>query len=176
MTVEKRTIRSDIPGSESYDQVGSGDMQKLTVGVGISLNGEITSCEHLVVEGEVKASLKDARRVDIMHSGQVKGEIQVENAEISGYFEGDLTVYGCLIIRASACVVGNVNYGSLRVEPGAKIIGTMSVLQADEMVVSQPEERVEHIQQDNRHSVTPLYEDEETAGVVDETNLKAFAG
>lgn len=182
MPIEKRTIRSDIPGSDSYDQSsGQQDMQKLTVGVGISLSGEISACQHLVVEGRVTASLRDAQRMDIMPSGEMKGEVEIENAEISGYFEGDLTVFGQLVVRETACVVGNIQYGSLCVDPGARIVGTMSVMQAAEqqqMPVSQ--DREEMIRQDNMveasEKVTPLYDGEQAAEQVDDTSMKAFAG
>lgn len=75
----------------------------------------------------MQAALKDGKRMDIMPSGHVKGEITVEEAEISGHFEGTLKVRGRLVIRGSASVIGTVEYGSLRVEPGAAIVGTMTV-------------------------------------------------
>jgi len=128
MAVEKRTIRSDIPGSDTYEQsISRSEGNRLIVGEGISLSGEIGSCEHLIVEGYVQAALKGGKRMDIMPSGHVKGEIAVEDAEISGHFEGTLKVRGRLVIRSSASVIGTVEYGSLRVEPGAAIVGTMTV-------------------------------------------------
>ncbi|TNE31803.1 MAG: polymer-forming cytoskeletal protein [Alphaproteobacteria bacterium] len=132
MAVEKRTIRSDIPGSDTYEQsVARSEGKRLIVGEGISLSGEIGACEHLVVEGYVQAALRDGKRMDIMPSGHVKGEITVEDAEISGHFEGVLNVRGRLVIRGSATVIGTVEYGSLRVEPGAAIVGTMTVQQVE---------------------------------------------
>ncbi|TVQ84879.1 MAG: polymer-forming cytoskeletal protein [Micavibrio sp.] len=131
MAVEKRTIRSDIPGSDSYEQnMARRDGQRLVVGGGISLSGEIGACEHLVVEGYVQASLKSARRMDVMPTGHMKGDVEIDEAEISGHFEGTLKVRGTLVIRSGACVVGTIEYGSLRVEPGASIIGSLSVMAA----------------------------------------------
>ena len=129
MAVEKRTIRSDIPGGDSYmEQMSSQDEKKLTVGRGISLSGEITSCDHLVVEGYLEASIKNALRVDINPSGHFNGQIEVEDAEIYGYFEGDIIVRNRLIIHSGACVSGNLQYGALQVETGAVIIGNISML------------------------------------------------
>ncbi len=135
MTVEKRTIRSDIPGSELYmEQIDAQDERKLTVGRGISLSGEITSCDHLIVEGYIEASIKNALKVDIRAGGHFNGKIEVQNAEIYGYFEGDITVTEQLTIYSGACVRGNLQYGSLQVEDGAMIVGNLSVLQKENMV------------------------------------------
>ena len=107
---------------------GETDHKKLIVGREIILNGEIRTCDFLVVEGRVEAVLNDCRQIDIASSGQFKGSADIESADISGRFDGDLTVHGRLTVRATGRVFGKVKYGQLEVERGGIISGTVESL------------------------------------------------
>ena len=104
------------------------ESKKLIVGRDISLNGEIRTCDLLVVEGKVEASLTDCRAMEIAQSGQVKGTATVETAEISGDYSGELTVQGRLFVRATGRVQGKVRYHELEVERGGAISGSLETL------------------------------------------------
>jgi len=116
--------RRDAPSQSRSDS----ESKKLIVGRDISLNGEIRTCDLLVVEGKVEASLTDCRAMEIAQSGQVKGTATVESAEISGEYSGELTVQGRLFVRATGRVQGKVRYHELEVERGGAISGTMETL------------------------------------------------
>ena len=103
--------------------------QKLIVGQGISLSGEITACDRLVVEGKVKVVLNKTRAIEITETGAfTDGKAEVEEAEISGIYEGELTVRGRLLIRATGKVDGTIRYGELEVERGGKLGGSLALL------------------------------------------------
>ncbi|HET6160103.1 MAG TPA: polymer-forming cytoskeletal protein [Dongiaceae bacterium] len=112
----------------SAPRAGETDHKKLIVGREIILNGEIRTCDFLVVEGRVEAVLNDCRQIDIASSGQFKGSADIESADISGRFDGDLTVHGRLTVRATGRVFGKVKYGQLEVERGGIISGTVESL------------------------------------------------
>lgn len=95
----------------------------LTVGRDISLTGEIAMCEKLFVEGRVEASLSDASSIEIARGGMFKGTADVNEAHISGLFEGKLTARSRLIIHATGKVTGEVRYGELEIERGGEISG-----------------------------------------------------
>lgn len=120
------TQRRDQPASAP--RAGETDHKKLIVGREIILNGEIRTCDFLVVEGRVEAVLNDCRQIDIASSGQFKGSADIESADISGRFDGDLTVHGRLTVRATGRVFGKVKYGQLEVERGGIISGTVESL------------------------------------------------
>lgn len=101
--------------------------RKLIVGREIVLSGQITSCERLIVEGRVEASLSESRFVDIAESGVFKGMAEIENAEIAGTFEGTLNVREKLWIRATGKVSGTVRYGRIEIEEGGQIAGEIQV-------------------------------------------------
>ncbi len=90
-----------------------------------ALNGEINSCDLLVVEGKVEATMNECREIEITETGTVKiiGEVEFERADISGVFEGDLAAREHVVVRATGRVDGKVSYGELEIERGGQIIG-----------------------------------------------------
>jgi cytoskeletal protein CcmA (bactofilin family) len=118
----------------SRDRAASGptesapaESKKLIVGREIVLSGQITSCERLVVEGRVEASLTETRMIEIAESGHFKGSAEIESADIAGRYEGTLTVRERLFIRSTGKVNGKVTYGQIEIEPGGEIAGEIHV-------------------------------------------------
>jgi cytoskeletal protein CcmA (bactofilin family) len=115
------------PVPVSAQRGDSTEGRKLIVGREIVLSGQITSCERLIVEGRVEASLSDSRFVDIAESGVFKGIAEIENAEIAGTFEGTLNVRQKLWIRSTGKVTGTVCYGRIEIEEGGQLAGEVKV-------------------------------------------------
>jgi len=103
------------------------DGRKLIVGDGLSLSGEITSCDILVVAGKVEAKLTDGKLLEINESGQFRGSVEIENADIAGRYDGQLVVHGRLTVRSTGRISGMVKYGELEVSAGGQIIGELQV-------------------------------------------------
>ena len=110
-------------GSGNTTQKREVETRKLIVGREISLSGEITACDRLVVEGSVEANLANCRDIDIAESGLFKGSASIDDAEVRGRFEGTLNVRRRLLIRATGKVTGNVRYGQIEIECGGQISG-----------------------------------------------------
>jgi cytoskeletal protein CcmA (bactofilin family) len=136
-------VRHDIPRRTSdspppprrFDRLrpGESESKKLTVGRDICLKGEITSCDKLIVEGRVEVALEDARAIEIAPTGFFKGSAAVEEADISGLYEGELVARELLTVRAGGRINGTVRYGRIVIEAGGEISGDMRALsQADE--------------------------------------------
>ena len=101
---------------------------KLVVGHDIKIKGvEISDCDTLVVEGRVEATL-DSRVLEIAEHGVFQGTIAVDQAEIRGRFEGEITVRKQLIVHGTGKVSGKVRYAKIRIEEGAEIAGDLAVL------------------------------------------------
>lgn len=105
----------------------SAHSKTLTVGRDIVLSGQISACEKLVVEGRVEASLTDSKSIEIAESGTFKGSVEIDEAEISGEFDGSLVVRQRLFVRATGKVKGKVRYGELEVERGGQVSGDVQV-------------------------------------------------
>jgi cytoskeletal protein CcmA (bactofilin family) len=116
------------PGRTDRGRPGQREGNKLTVGRDIRLKGEIAACDRLVVEGRVEASLTDARVIDVTPTGYYKGDAQVDEADISGHFEGQLIARDKLTVRANGRISGSIRYGSIVIESGGEISGDMQTL------------------------------------------------
>ena len=101
---------------------------KLVVGPEIKIKGvEISDCDTLVVEGRIEATL-DSRVLEITSHGVFQGTIAVDQAEIHGRFEGELTVRKQLVIHATGKVSGKIRYAKIKVEEGAELSGTIEMM------------------------------------------------
>lgn len=118
------------PGLGLPGQAAADNSRKLVVGREISLAGEIKACEKLVVEGRVEADLKDCRMLHIAQSGLYRGGALVQQAEIGGRFEGDLTVTGLLKLQPTGRITGTLRYGEIEIARGGKIAGTVEEIEA----------------------------------------------
>ena len=124
------------PGATTYGQQSASTSndpaagRKLYIGQGITLSGEIESCDHLVVEGTVEAALKGASVLEIAEAGAYFGTVDIDEATIAGRFEGDLTVRGRLTIKASGSITGAITYKELAIEAGATLDGKVTPLEA----------------------------------------------
>jgi cytoskeletal protein CcmA (bactofilin family) len=118
---------SAAPSSARAAEPATG--KRLIVGEGLSLSGDITSCDLLVVEGSVQVTLNDTRAIEISETGRfTNGKAAVEEATISGVYEGELTVRGRLLVRGTGRVDGKIRYGELEVERGGRISGSIEIL------------------------------------------------
>ena len=131
----------DIPNSPrrlERPRPGEAESKKLIVGRKIRLSGEITACDKLVVEGQVEASLSDARVIEVAPTGYFKGDAQVNEADISGRYEGELIAKDKLIVRSSGRISGSIRYGRIVIESGGEISGDMRALSPDEAEEAEP--------------------------------------
>jgi cytoskeletal protein CcmA (bactofilin family) len=115
--------------------------KRLIVGQGIQLRGEITACDRLVVEGEVEVMLNETRVLEIRPSGRFAGGCEVEEAVVSGIYEGDLVVRGRLTVREGGRVAGSISYGEIELERGAQISGELSMRETKATSAAAPSDR-----------------------------------
>jgi cytoskeletal protein CcmA (bactofilin family) len=106
----------------------TGERRTLVVGRGITVQGTIQDAERLVVEGSVEASSLNATELQIAQGGVLKGQVEVEDAEISGMMDGILTVKGSLMLHATGQVIGEARCRRLQVEDGGQLSGKISML------------------------------------------------
>ncbi len=122
---------SSIPNRHNHlehPHQSEADSKRLVVGKNIRLCGEISACEHLVVEGYVEVTLNNACLLEVASSGVFKGSAQVDEAIISGQIDGDLTVNKKLTVLSSGKISGSVRYGSIIIEAGGEVSGDMKAL------------------------------------------------
>ena len=122
--VPHRLVSSHANAPADMPQDFGSDSKRLTVGKDMSLKGaEISDCDRLVIEGTIDGNLVSGCYLEIDFGGVFYGTAVVDNAEIAGTFDGELTVHNRLSIHASGHVRGKIRYGQLEVERGGQING-----------------------------------------------------
>lgn len=103
----------------------------LVIGREIEVKGEINSCQTLVVEGRLEAAV-EVGSLQLAEDGLFNGSAVINQADIAGRFQGELTVRGELLLRPSARVDGKIRYGRIVIEGGGEISGDVKVLPPEE--------------------------------------------
>ena len=116
-------ITSTGPAVES--RANGVDRRTLIIGQGTSLTGEVGSCDRLIVEGSIQATLHKCQHVIIAETGLFNGRSSTENADVRGRFEGELVVRKRLLIRRGGHVSGMITYAEIEIEAGGTISGTI---------------------------------------------------
>ena len=129
-------VRPGVPAPAAMQARGPAtanttERRTLIVGRGISLQGTVADAERLVVEGTVESQMIQAAELSVAQTGVFRGEVQVEDAEIAGLFDGTVTARGSLTIRSTGKVKGMARYKKLTVEEGGQIVGSMEFLQGE---------------------------------------------
>lgn len=117
-------------GSSSSAGNASNKGRRLLISEGITMSGEIESCDYVLVEGTLEAALKGASVLEVAETGVFYGAVEIDEATIAGRFEGDITVNGRLTVTATGSITGSISYKELAIEAGATVDGKLSPLSA----------------------------------------------
>jgi cytoskeletal protein CcmA (bactofilin family) len=82
------------------------------------------------VHGTVEVSIRHALELIIADSGVFRGEAEIEEADISGTFDGSVTATSRLVIRSTGKVTGTIRCHRLMVEEGAQVSGKIEMIPA----------------------------------------------
>ncbi|MEI7803977.1 MAG: polymer-forming cytoskeletal protein [Hyphomicrobiales bacterium] len=95
------------------------------IGEGVTVKGEISVPDIIVVDGTVEGDLT-ARSIRVGPSGIIKGNIVSTDADVHGSISEKLEVKQLLIVRATGRIDGNISYGEVQIEKGAVISGAFA--------------------------------------------------
>lgn len=109
---------------------GKAEERRLTIARDIIIEGSIKGCARLTVEGEAKVVLEGCRTLEVTETGTFRGKATVEAAEVRGVVDGELTVEGRLLIKASGKVSGTIRYVDVQIEPGGRLSGNVDTIEA----------------------------------------------
>ncbi len=121
-------IHHGRPLPRSQASVGAQDSTRLNIGSAIKMKADIEACGAIQVDGHLEATAH-CRELKVSTSGSLIGDLTVENADISGHFEGSLTVTDTLIVRTTGSVSGTIKYNSVAIESGGNISGAIHRLE-----------------------------------------------
>ncbi|MCG2429996.1 bactofilin family protein [Aequorivita xiaoshiensis] len=109
MFPEKKAKKNNVEPSTAQNRISEGT----------TLKGDISSSGFFRIDGSIEGNVNTPSKVVLGKTGEIKGTLSCENADLEGKFEGSLQVTGTLTLRSTALVEGEIVVGKLSVEPGA---------------------------------------------------------
>lgn len=98
--------------------------ERATIGPSISIRGEVTGDEDLLIQGRVDGSVDlKQHAVTVGPEGKVKAGIVARVVVVEGTVEGNLRADEQVILRSSASVQGDITSPRLVLEDGARFRG-----------------------------------------------------
>ena len=99
---------------------------KVVIGHGVSINGEIKKADEVQIDGEADVTMKTDNLV-VGVTGNCKGDIETDNADIWGEFDGDIKASGTLTIQEQGKISGKIEYQNLQIKLGGQISGDIKL-------------------------------------------------
>ena len=110
---------------------------KAIIGNGVKLKGEITDADEVQIDGSADITVS-ADNLIVGSTGNLKGTIQADNADVWGNVDGDLKISGTLTIQEQGSVSGSVEYQNLQIKLGGKIKGDVKVSEKVKKITDAP--------------------------------------
>lgn len=98
--------------------------ERATIGRSISINGQVSGDEDLLIQGRVDGSVNlKQHAVTVGPEGEIKADITARIITIEGRVEGNLHAQDQVMLRGSAVVEGNITAPRVVLEDGARFRG-----------------------------------------------------
>ena len=99
---------------------------KVIIGNGVKIKGEITDADEVQIDGQADVTMITDNLV-VGGSGNLKGTITSQNADVWGKLDGEVKVEGTLTVQEQGSVSGSIEYQNLQIKLGGRIIGDLKV-------------------------------------------------
>ena len=102
-------------------------MASTVIGAGITIEGEITSDDEVVVQGTVRGKLVSKEAVTIEHGASVEADVTGSTLTVSGTLTGNASATDRVDLQTGAKVVGNVKAARITIADGAQFKGNVDM-------------------------------------------------
>ena len=102
-------------------------MASTVISAGITVEGEITSDEDVVVHGTLRGKLVAKDAVTVEHGGAVEADITGGPVAVAGTVTGDILSSDRVDLQNGAKVVGNVKATRITIADGAQFKGNVDM-------------------------------------------------
>ncbi len=102
-------------------------MANTVIGSTVTIEGEITSDEALVVQGTVKGKVNLSKSVYVENSATVEADIEAESVEVDGTVVGNIEATTRVEIKADGTMTGDVKSPRILIADGARFKGSIDM-------------------------------------------------
>lgn len=104
------------------------EREAATIGPSISIRGDVSGDEDLVVQGQVEGTVTlKQNNVTVGKEGRIKANVHARVIEIEGQVEGDLRGDEQVVVRRSGNIRGNVVAPRVTLEDGCRFKGSIDM-------------------------------------------------
>ena len=123
---EFNEYQSDTTKISSNNPKSIGGHAKAVIGNGVTVKGEITDADEVQIDGSADVVMSTDNLV-IGGTGDLKGVITSQNADVWGKLDGEVKISGTLTIQEQGSVSGSIEYENLQIKLGGKLKGDVKV-------------------------------------------------
>lgn len=109
------------------------------IGKGTEIVGDIVSTGDIRIDGTLKGNLSTKGKFVLGPNGVIEGNVNSQNADLSGEVKGKVEVDEMLSLKATSRIQGDIITGKLSIEPGAIFTGTCNMGARVKNIVQTPE-------------------------------------
>jgi len=143
---EKKTQGEDKLDSLGVFRPAKGSA-KVIIGNGVKLKGEITDADEVQIDGNADITVNTDNLI-VGSTGDLKGTIETDNADVWGKINGDVKISGTLTIQEQGSVSGTIEYHNLQIKLGGKINGDIKVSEKVKKITDAPKKEESFIKND----------------------------
>ena len=107
----------------SYEKSNGVNGGATLISAGTTLKGDISSNSDLRIDGTIIGNIRSNSKIIIGNTGVVEGDIEGNQADITGKVNGNIKVKDLLQLKGECNITGNVQAGKLQIEPTATFNG-----------------------------------------------------
>jgi cytoskeletal protein CcmA (bactofilin family) len=97
------------------------------IGSSISIDGEITGNEPLVIQGTVKGRIALSESVFIENSANVEADLEADSVEVGGVVTGNISASAKVELKAESKMVGDIRSPRILIADGALFKGNIDM-------------------------------------------------
>jgi cytoskeletal protein CcmA (bactofilin family) len=94
---------------------------------GTTITGDVKTEGDFRIDGNLHGTLIVKGKLVVGSNGHIQGEIECQNADVSGEVKGKINVTELLALRATARITGDIFTGKIAIEPDAQFTGNCSM-------------------------------------------------
>ena len=108
-------------------EAASASREIATIGKTITIRGDVTGDQGLVIDGKVDGTIMNGNDLTIGQSGHVEGNVRADAVTIEGEVSGDITGGRKVVITKTGRVLGDLMAPRVTLDDGAKFKGRIDM-------------------------------------------------